>query len=271
MLADVLEMVDSWPAKRCAVGVTDDERTVAVRGRSDWRFDLASVTKLLTTMAVLLATEEGIVSLDEPAGPPGSTVRHLLAHTSGYSLTSAEPIAPPARRRIYSNVGIERAAALVEQRAGIPFAEYLSQGVLDPLAMTGTRLLGSPAYAGRSSVDDLLALGRELLAPRLLAPDTLACATTVQFPGLRGVLPGFGRQDPCDWGLGFELRGTKHPHWTATTGSPRTFGHFGQTGTFLWVDPEAGLATAFLSNLPFDDWARDRWPALSDAILTTPR
>ncbi len=271
MLADVLEMIDSWPPQRCAVGVTDAQRTVAVRGRSDWRFDLASVTKLLTTMAVLLASEEGIVTLDEPAGPPGSTVRHLLAHTSGHALTSAAPIAPPGRRRIYSNVGIELAAALVEQRAGMPFAEYLAQGVLGPLAMTGTRLLGSPAYAARSSVDDLLALGRELLAPRLLAPETIAAATTVQFPGLRGVLPGFGRQDPCDWGLGFELRGTKHPHWTAITGSPRTFGHFGQTGTFVWVDPEAGLAAAFLSNLSFDDWARDRWPSLSDAILAATR
>ena len=62
------------------------------------------------------------------------------------------------------------------------------------------------------------------------------------FPGLAGVLPGFGRFEPNDWGLGFELRDDKRPHWTGTGNSPRTFGHFGAAGTFLWVDPDAGLA-----------------------------
>ena len=60
----------------------------------------------------------------------------------------------------------------------------------------------------------------------------------MQFPGLVGVLPGFGRMDPNDWGLGFELRDAKSPHWTGARNSPRTFGHFGGSGTFLWVDPE---------------------------------
>jgi CubicO group peptidase (beta-lactamase class C family) len=155
----------------------------------------------------------------------------------------------------------------VEERSGIPFAAYLAEAVVGPLGMTGTRLHGSPAWAGRSCVDDLLALGREVLAPRLLSPATIEAACTVQFPGLRGVVPGYGRQDPCDWGLGFEVRGHKHPHWTATSGSPRTVGHFGRAGTFLWIDPDAGLACAFLGDLDFGEWAHSRWPALSDAVL----
>ena len=64
------------------------------------------------------------------------------------------------------------------------------------------------------------------------------------FPGLDGVVPGFGRQDPNDWGLGFELRSTKAPHWTAPGNDPGTFGHFGRSGCFLWVDPAARLALA---------------------------
>ncbi len=89
----------------------------------------------------------------------------------------------------------------------------------------------------------------------------------MQFPGLEGVLPGFGRQEPNDWGLGFELRDGKAPHWTGARNSPRTFGHFGRSGTFLWVDPDAGIALACLTDRPFGDWAVTAWPRLADAVL----
>jgi CubicO group peptidase (beta-lactamase class C family) len=120
------------------------------------------------------------------------------------------------------------------------------------------------------TLTDLLAVGRELLEPSLVAPETLDEATTVAFPGLDGVLPGFGRMEPNDWGLGFELRAGKAPHWTGTRNSPRTFGHFGASGTFLWVDPDAGIACACLTDLDFGDWAREAWPRLSDAVLSAP-
>jgi CubicO group peptidase (beta-lactamase class C family) len=100
-----------------------------------------------------------------------------------------------------------------------------------------------------------------------VAPETLAEATSVQFPGLDGVLPGFGRQAPNDWGLGFELRDAKSPHWTGTRNSPRTLGHFGRSGTFLWVDPDADLALGCLTDRAFGEWAADAWPRLSDAAL----
>ncbi len=102
-------------------------------------------------------------------------------------------------------------------------------------------------------------------------PDTLRAATTAQFPDLAGVLPGFGRQDPNPWGLGVELRGHKHPHWTGSANSPGTFGHFGRAGTFLWVDPAAGLAVAALTDLDFGPWAAAAWPVLSDAVLAAAR
>ena len=110
-------------------------------------------------------------------------------------------------------------------------------------------------------------LACELLAPALLAPETLRDATAVQFPGLAGVLPGFGRQDPNDWGLGFELRDAKSPHWTGSRNSPSTFGHFGRSGTFLWVDPDARAALVVLTDREFGDWAKSAWPAVSDATL----
>jgi CubicO group peptidase (beta-lactamase class C family) len=226
----------------------------------------ASVTKLLTGLAVLVAVEEGTVDLDEPAGPEGSTLRHLLAHASGLPPEGGPPLLPPDRRRIYSNYGIELAAALVAGRAQMEFGEYLHAAVLAPLGLAG-ELHGSPAWGYRGPLDDLLAVAHELLAPRLVAAETLAEATTVQFPGLAGVLPGWGRMDPNDWGLAFELRNAKSPHWTGALVSPRTFGHFGAAGTFLWVDPRAGLALAALTDREFGDWAKEAWPALSDSVV----
>ena len=81
------------------------------------------------------------------------------------------------------------------------------------------------------------------------------------------MLPGLGRMEPNDWGLTFELRDAKSPHWTGHRNSGQTFGHFGASGTFLWVDPAAGLACGVLTDRRFGDWAKQAWPALSDAVL----
>lgn len=263
---EALRQVEQWAVGNATVGVTVATDTTGTIGETGMTFQWASVTKLATALATLVAAEEGVVELDEPAGPPGSTVRHLLAHASGLAPDGEIPIAQPGTRRIYSNSGFEVLANFVAERAEMPFADYLRLAVLAPLGLSAS-LNGSPASAASGSLDDLLALGRELLAPGLIAPETLTEATEVAFPGLVGVLPGFGRMDPNDWGLGFELRDEKRPHWTGQRNSPRTFGHFGQSGGFLWVDPEAGLACACLTDHGFGDWAKEAWPRLSDAVL----
>src|SRR5918999_6609971 len=204
-----LEQIESWPAENVAAGVLRDGEAVAVHGPRDRDFRWASVTKPATALAVLVAAEEGTLDLDEPAGPPGSTVRHLLAHASGLPFEGAAPIAPPGKRRIYSNTGIEEAARVLEQRAEMPFGDYLQRSVLDPLGMSATRLVGPPAAGLHGSLADLVAVAAELLEPTLIASETLAEATSVQFPGLAGVIPDLGRFDPNDWGLGFELKGSK--------------------------------------------------------------
>jgi CubicO group peptidase (beta-lactamase class C family) len=278
---DALEMVADWPVERAAVGVMTIDRTapnggtwavVGIIGPHSERFRWASVTKPATALAVLVASEEGTLSLDDPAGPPGSTVRHLLAHASGLGLDPGPPVAPPGAGRIYSNAGYLVLADLLEERSGITFGDYLSLGVLEPLGMVGTTLepdaLAGAAAAGLSGpLSDLLVLGRELAAPALISAETHRQATSVQFPGLGGVLPGFQQFDDDDWGLGMEIRGRKHPHWTGTTNSPETFGHFGRTGSFLWVDPVAGVLCGGLSDRPFGMWSARAWPRLADAVL----
>jgi len=264
---DALRQVEDWPAKAAAGGVLRDGEIQARRGPGDRVFRWASVTKLATTLAALVAAEEGIVDLDEPAGPPGSTVRHLLAHASGLPFDLGAPIAKPGQRRIYSNAGFEVLAEKVAEAAEMPFSDYLAGAVLEPLGLEA-ELRGSPASGIHGTLDDLLRLGAELQRPRLIAPETLAEATSVQFPGLVGVLPDVGRMDPNDWGLGFELRDAKSPHWTGTHNSPRTFGHFGGSGSFLWADPGPRVALACLGDLDFGPWALEAWPRLSDAVLT---
>jgi CubicO group peptidase (beta-lactamase class C family) len=258
---DALRQVDGWPCEHVAVGVSG--AADATHGDAGRRFPWASVTKLATAVAMLVAAEEGLVDLDEPAGPPGATLRHLLAHASGLPFDSGPPISRPGVRRVYSNYGFEVAAALVEERAEMPFTAYFAH------VWSGTtiELHGSAGSGAEGSLDDLLVLARELQAPTRLAAETLTEAASVQFPGLVGVLPGFGRQEPNDWGLGFELRDAKSPHWTGSRNAPSTFGHFGRSGTFLWVDPVAGIALGCLTDLAFGDWAADAWPRLADSVL----
>ncbi len=258
---EALRQVDGWPCEHVAVAVAG--AVESSHGDPHRRYDWASVTKLATAVTMLVAAEEGIVDLDEPAGPPGSTGRHLLAHASGLPFERGAPIARPGTRRIYSNYGFEVAADLVATRAEMPFPEYFAH------VWSGTdAVLRGPAGSGvEGTLDDLLVVARELMTPTRVAPETLAEARTVQFAGLDGVLPGFGRQEPNDWGLGLELRGAKAPHWTGARNSPRTFGHFGRSGTFLWVDPDAGVALACLTDLAFGDWAKDAWPRLADSAL----
>ena len=252
---------------RVSAGVTGPGDTLGLAGDPKWITRIASVAKVLVGMAALVAVEEGTVDLDEAAGPEGSTVRHLLSHASGLAFDQDRSIAPPGRRRIYSNPGIERFADHLATRAGMSFEEYLRLGVLEPLGMAHTELRGSPAHAVWSTVSDLLAFCQELLRPTLVAAATLADATRPHFPELGGVLPDLGRFDPNPWGLTFEIRNAKQPHWTGHRNSPTTFGHFGGAGTFLWVDPEAGLAAVGLTDRDFGPWALEAWPRFSDAVL----
>ncbi len=265
-LDDVLRQIETWEAPHAAAAVVTPRGLVASLGDLEHPFPLASVTKILVAEAVLVAVEEEALSLDQAAGPPGSTVTHLLAHASGLGFDGGV-LAPPGTRRIYSNAGFEVLAATLEAATDMTTADYLHAAVVEPLGMSGTRLDGSAARGAVSTVADLARFAAELLDPRLLAPETLARATSPVFPDLAGVVPGFGRHDPDPWGLGFEIRGAKQPHWTGRGSSPATFGHFGQSGTFVWVDPVAAVALVVLTDRAFGPWSAEAWPRLADGVL----
>ena len=265
-----LDAVADWPVPAAAAAVIGPDGVLATRGDIKQVFVLASVTKPLVARAVQIAIEEGVVDLETPAGPLGSTVRHLLAHASGLAMHTDRVLAKPGTRRIYSNHGFTVLAETVERESGIEFGRYLTEAVCEPLAMGSTRLDGGTAAAGfgaTSTVADLAAFAGDLLRSATVSPELHDEATTVQFPGLDGVLPGYGVQRPNDWGLGFEIRDSKSPHWTGGRNSARTYGHFGQAGGFIWADPEAQLAMVALTDRDFGEWALDLWPAISDAVI----
>ena len=277
-LTQALALVDAWPVDHVGAAVVVDATTVATHGPTDRSFRLASISKTITSWAVLVAVEEGIVDLDAVVAPDvnPATLRHLLAHAGGYAFDGPDPITGIERKRIYSNTGIEVAAEAVADAAAMPFEEYLRLGVLDPLAMSSTELRGSPAHAMWSSVEDVVAFMAEVMAPTLLSAPMAAAATRPHFPSLGGIVPGVGRFETCPWGMGFEVRGDKSPHWTGSRNSAATFGHFGGAGTIMWIDPSAipghTVGVVALTDRPFDEWAGEAlrvWPELSDAVLVS--
>lgn len=263
----MLTQLGDWPVDNVSAVVVSDANPVERFGDQQAVFPLASVTKLLSAHAALVAIEEGAIELDAPAGPPGATVRHLLAHASGLAFGDSEIVAGVGEQRIYSSTGFEVLAEVIETETGIGFAEYLQQAICEPLGMTATALTGSAGHGAHSSIADLTAFATELLSPKLVSPELFAQAVSVQFAALDGFVPGYGKHRPCDWGLGYELRSHKEPHWTGSRNSPQTFGHFGQAGTFLWVDPALAAAGVVLTDRQFGAWAKPLWSDFNNSLV----
>ncbi len=274
-----LDLCADWPVDNVSAAVVPHgpgTSTVAsTYGDTNRVFRLASLAKPMTSWAVLVAVEEGIVDLDAElpesfASQRNCTLRHLLSHAGGYPFNGTTPIAVPERTRTYSNGGIELAAALVELGSEITFAEYLRLAVFEPLGMQDSELRGSPAHRVWSTADDVVRFLSEVRNPSLVSAATAAEAVRVQYPTLAGMVPGVGRYAQCPWGLGFEIRGDKSPHWTGARNSPGTYGHFGGAGTLMWTDPRADVSLVALTDRPFDEWnteALRHWPQLSDSVI----
>ena len=273
-----LHQVTSWPVGRAAAAIVGTDGIIDSIGETDRPFRLASLSKCLTAWAIAVAVEEGSVDLDAPIDrpdvPDGATLRHLLAHASGLPFEGGTPIARVGQLRIYSNTGIERAASVLESATEMRFPDYLTEAVLAPLEMTSSALHGSPAHAVDSTVTDMARFVTEMMSPRLIAHETWTDLVRHQYPSLAGIVPGVGSFDPCPWGLGVEIKGSKSPHWMGRSNSPATFGHFGGAGTMMWADPHAGIGVVALTDTSFERWSTEAlrlWPAFSDAALSEHR
>ena len=183
-----LDGMADWPVPTAAAAVVGPSGVLAEHGDTAHRFALASVTKPLVARAVQISIEEGVVELDTAAGPPGSTMRHLLAHASGYSMHSPEVMSPPGKRRVYSNYGFGVAAETVAKESGIEFGRYLAEAVFEPLGMASSELEGgfkAAGYGASSTVADLAVFASDLLRPALVSAEMHAEATSVSSRGGR--------------------------------------------------------------------------------------
>lgn len=268
--ASPLDVLDELPFEGAAIVIGPEgvrERRGDVRCERAWR----SVTKPLTGYAAAVALDRGLIDLEAPCGPEGSTLRHVLAHASGLFYGSDRTLMAPGRRRHYSNRGIDLGGEHVAAAVGRDLEDWVREQVLDPLGMDGVRWTGSPSVGAFGTLEDLALLCGELLRPTLVGPEAFAAVTTPQLPELVGIMPGFGQQSPNPFGLGFEVRGDKSPHWTGHGNDPATFGHFGMAGTAFWVDPVADVALAVGTGHEFCDAHREVLPRLADAVLAVHR
>lgn len=260
------------PPFRYSLAYMEPGRTIEF-GDSALVYAFKSVTKMISAMAILVAVDRSMIGLDDDVsiaeGARVVTLRNLLTHTSGLAMDSPTFKAEVGEKRIYSNRGFEEASWAVEAATGYRFADWVEAAVLEPLGMVETQIEGSAAYAGVGSIRDLEAVAHELLHPTLISAELAKEAITPQFAGIKGITPGYGSYSDNQWGLGFEIKGAKVRTWFPRGASVATFGHFGQSGSFLWVDPESELAMAFLGTEPFGPWHREHWQALGDYFLET--
>ncbi|WP_276090420.1 serine hydrolase domain-containing protein [Pedobacter sp. JY14-1] len=141
-------------------------------------FQIGSVSKTFTSLAILQLVEKGRLSLDDsvqrflPDFPFLTlTIRHLLSHTSGLPdkeelffpkidadtalRVSNQDIVPalikwnrplafaPGSQWRYNNIGFALLALVVEKVSGEPFAIYLARHIFAPAGMKDSYLLGS--------------------------------------------------------------------------------------------------------------------------------
>ena len=298
--------------------------------RDDAIFLIASITKPIVCMGVLLLVERGQLSLLDRVvdfipefgrhGKYGTEIRHLLTHTSGLPdmlpdnvelrkmhstlarfverTCDVTPSFPPGRGVQYQSMGIAVLGELITRITGKSCAKFLKDEFFTPLEMFDTEL-GAPDqwYEGSSPIIDRVPEAvlmedqvggtdwtwnspywRQLGAPwggllttsqdlaryaqfmlrhgatangiQLISPATIAAATRNQLECMRDI-PEFERR--CrPWGLGWRLDWPSHSSNFGDLLGPRTYGHWGATGTMLWFDPDAGIFTLILTNKPQD-------------------
>ena len=226
------------------------------------------MSKPVAALATLVAAEEGVVDLDEPAGPPGVD-----------RAAPARPRLGASVRRRACRSHRRAAAASTRTRASPSSARTSRRGPRCRSPSTSgrpsarrsgsastPRATRAPACtrASRTSSRSAASFSR----PALVAPETHEEMVAVQFPGLDGVLPDFGRFSPLDWGLGVELKGGEG---AALVGLAHVAGRRSATSAAAARSSgstrRAAIACAALTTRRFGDWAKEAWAPLSDAVV----
>ncbi len=220
-------------------------------------------------------------------------------------------VVPPGSKVEYSNVGYGLLGLVIEEVSRKPFATFMREHVFAPSGLDDTWLAppdhlfprivrvdgtfdrGSSTerfnstYARRRThpAGSVIATARDVArffqmfldngvveGRQVISPATARLMITNHTAGLRGGIEGFMTWDDCAWGLGFDLRGNKRPHFSGEFTSPGAFGHTGVSGVFAWADPEIDLVCVMLANRTlFNAWNTSRWSRFSTAVVASLR
>ena len=289
--------------------------------RTDTRFDLASLTKVIaTTTAIMQLVEHKKLRLDAPVArywPAFAqndknliTIAQLLTHYSGLRadlnledkwsdypdamklIIAQKPVSMPGSSYLYSDINFEILGELVRRVSGSSLDSYCKSHIFRPLKMSHTgfkpgdqaniaptgymngklrqgvvhdpsawRMGGVAGHAGLfSSADDLAIFARTMLnggtwhGRRILSQQNVQRMTIPQSP--LSTLRGLG------WALGAPFSPGREQ--LPAVGS---YGHYGYTGTMLWIDPVSQTFIIVLSNRVHPDGKGDANP-LRRGIMT---
>ncbi|MBY0523892.1 MAG: beta-lactamase family protein [Gemmataceae bacterium] len=200
---------------------------------------------------------------------------------------------PPGTKVVYQSMGIAILGEIVHQISGLTIQEFLRKEIFTPLGMNDTSLGWDPARKERiaavrvppelekadwhwnspywlafgapwggliSSPADwarfcLMMLNRGTLGDvRLLSPATVRAMTANQLAPMPLVPEEERRSRP--WGLGWRLNWPGNPSSFGDLLGPRCFGHWGATGTLVWMDPETDTFCVLLTTEPQADSSR---------------
>ncbi len=276
-------------------GLSDLENNIPATNKTLYR--IASISKSITAVGIMQLVEAGRINLDDnvrkyiPYLPPKLkpfTVRQLLNHTSGirsyqenefdskkYFSSTRDVIIylmkdsleyTPGERYLYSTLGYNLLAAIIENVSGMSYADYLKKKIFEPAGMASTipdyqknlifnrargyernlfrQLQNAPLadlsikYAGGgllSTTDDLLRFASNLLNGRLLKHETL---DSMLIPAR------LNNGKYINYGLGFSFA-------TDETGR-KSFSHSGAGTGFtghLIIYPDENIAAVYLVNI----------------------
>jgi CubicO group peptidase (beta-lactamase class C family) len=176
----------SGHALRYADGAgTELPRDQWVPMREDTIFDMASVSKLFTSILVMQQIERGAIQLEEPVatylpdfaaqGKGAITVRQLLTHTSGLkpwmplwsgwpdkasriaAVLAVAPTSPPGTTYVYSDLNLITLGVLVEQQTGKGLDQLVRERITVPLAMKDTGYNPDPSLKQRIAATEFQA------------------------------------------------------------------------------------------------------------------
>ncbi|HMS25196.1 MAG TPA: serine hydrolase domain-containing protein [Acidimicrobiia bacterium] len=243
-------------------------------GSASGRYAFASVTKLLTTHVIADAVSSGFIFFEDDIDDPyfdkgGVTLADLMSHASGVRPELLECV-EPRQKRIYTNEAFHLAGdflirSLGDEFRGTTIAQLFKEGLGAHLSST-IEIAGSCASSASGTLDDLVKFLGEMRSPTFLDGQMHELLTTPYCEDLAGILPGWGHYVRNLFGIGYEIKGEKSPHWSGPRSSSSTFGHFGQSGAFVFHDPVHLISVACVTNESFGPWAKEAYPQMCDEI-----